>query len=153
MTPSMHTPVHTGQRGWTPWGIVAACVAAVLAMAFLPVLGFLVWMYGGPDIDEPRAATDQFVQHLERIEDDAAYRSMCSDVRDRITIVQFTEAVERMGRPVSHEVGKGGFSNEPGTAASVTVRVTGSSGATTSLSLRLEDETHAGWRVCDRAFG
>ncbi|WCN82215.1 hypothetical protein [Micromonospora sp. LH3U1] len=126
-------------------------MGAVLAVACLPVLGFLVWLYGGPDIDEPRAVADRFMQHLERNEDGTAYSLMCPEVRDRIAIGQFTEVVERLGRPVSHDVGKGGFGDEAGNSAWVTVRLTDRSGATTSMDLRLE--TEPGWSVCDRAFG
>ncbi|MET8350871.1 hypothetical protein [Micromonospora sp. NPDC005206] len=152
MTPPMHTPPGVvGQRGWGPWAVAAACVVALLAAAFLPVLGFLVWMYGGPDIDEARAAADRFVQHLEQNQDDTAYRSMCSEVKDRITVEEFTEAVERLGRPVSHDLGRAGFGNEAGSSAFVTVRLTGGSGATTSVSLRLETEPD--WRVCSDTFG
>ncbi|PWR06540.1 hypothetical protein DKT68_22090 [Micromonospora acroterricola] len=121
-------------------------MAAFLLAASLPCLGFLVLAYGGPDIDEPRAAADRFVQHLERGEDDAAHRSMCSEVRDRISVVEFTQAVERRGRPVSHELGRASFGDEAGNRAHVTARLTSRSGATTSVSLSVT--TEPAWSVC-----
>ncbi|SIN32803.1 hypothetical protein SAMN04489832_5443 [Micromonospora cremea] len=148
----MHTPSGVvGRRSWGPWAVAAACVVGLLVAAIPPVLGFLVLAYGGPDIDEPRAAADRFVQHLEQNQDEAAYRSMCSQAKDRITVAEFTEAVERLGRPVSHDLGRAGFGNEAGSSAFVTVRLTDRSGATTSVSLRLE--TEPGWRVCSDTFG
>ncbi|WP_147458723.1 hypothetical protein [Micromonospora sp. BL4] len=152
MTPPPHpTSGVVGQRGWGLWAVIAAGVVALLAVASIPVLGFLLWLYGGPDIDEARAAADRFVQHLEQDRDDTAYRSMCSETKDRITVGEFTEAVERLGRPVSHEIGRAGFGDEAGNSAYVTVRLTGRSGATTSVSLRIE--TEPAWRVCGDTFG
>ncbi|WP_435209187.1 hypothetical protein [Micromonospora sp. bgisy143] len=55
--------------------------------------------------------------------------------------------MERLGRPVSHTMGRAVFTDEAGKSASVTVELTGRDGRTTTLKLRLESET--GWQVCN----
>jgi hypothetical protein len=132
------------------WPVVGLIVAA-LALVALPVGGFLLWLFGGPDIDPARSAADRFVQHLERNEDRAAYLSMCSTVQDRITLVQFSDGVERLGRPVSHSLSDAAFADEAGASAGVTARLTDRSGRITPVDLYLVHED--GWRVCSDTFG
>lgn len=133
------------------WAILGPILGALLLVPFLAVAGFMLWLFAGPDIDHPRSAVDRFVRHLERNEDRAAYQSMCSKVRDRITVAQFTEGVELLGRPVSHALGHAAFDDEAGNSASMTVRLTDHSGRTTPVDLHLKNDE--GWRVCDDAFG
>ncbi|MCX5065677.1 hypothetical protein OOJ91_07255 [Micromonospora lupini] len=135
----------------TAWIVAGAVILGCLGALALPVGGFLLWMYGGPDVDEPRAAADQFVGRLESNDDAAAYESQCSDVKARTSAAAFTAAVERIGRPVSHTMGRAAFLDEPGKSAAVTVELTGRTGQTTTLDLYLESEV--GWQVCDEQFG
>ncbi|MFY1616010.1 hypothetical protein [Micromonospora sp. WMMD736] len=147
--PSVDPPPRASRTGWIVAGaIIVGCLAALA----LPVGGFLLWMYAGPDVDEPRAAADQFVGRLERNDDAAAHESLCRQIQTRTDLRAFTAAVERIGRPVSHTMGRAGFTDEPGKSASVTVELTGRDGRTTTLELRLESE--AGWQVCnEELFG
>ncbi|MGC4879121.1 hypothetical protein ACLQ26_23035 [Micromonospora sp. DT43] len=135
----------------TAWIVAGAVILGCLGALALPVGGFLLWMYGGPDVDEPRAAADQFIGRLESNDDVAAYESQCSDVKTRTSAAAFTAAVERIGRPVSHTMGRAAFLDEPGSSAAVTVELTGRTGQTTTLDLHLEST--GGWQVCDEAFG
>ncbi|MET8087356.1 hypothetical protein [Micromonospora sp. NPDC005237] len=135
----------------TAWIVVAALVVACLGALALPVGGFLLWMYTGPDVDEPRAAADQFVRRLESNDDAAAHDSLCREIKARTDLAAFTAAVERLGRPVSHTMGRAVFTNEAGNNASVTVELTGRTGQTTRLDLYLTSTT--GWQVCDESFG
>ncbi|WP_433112753.1 Rv0361 family membrane protein [Micromonospora sp. CA-246542] len=147
--PSVDPPPRASRTGWIVAGaVIFGCLAALA----LPVGGFLLWMYAGPDVDEPRAAADQFVGRLERNHDAAAHESLCQQIRARIDLAAFTAAVERIGRPVSHTMGRAAFTNEAGNSASVTVELTGRNGQTLRLDLRLESEV--GWQVCDeKLFG
>lgn len=145
--PSVDPPPRASRTGWIVAGaIIVGCLAALA----LPVGGFLLWMYAGPDVDEPRAAADQFVGRLERNDDAAAHESLCQQIRARTDLAAFTSAVERIGRPVSHTMGRAGFTDEPGKSASVTVELTGRDGRITTLNLLLESE--AGWQVCNDEF-
>ncbi|MFC8299386.1 hypothetical protein [Micromonospora orduensis] len=138
-------------RSRTVWLIVAACVVPLVVLATLPIGILLIWGFPGPDIDGPRSAADRFVRHLERNDDVAAHRSLCPELRESITVPEFTAAVERLGRPISHALGKAGFSDEAGGSASVTVHLTGRTGRTTDVHLYLTGGS--GWRVCDDMFG
>ncbi|MFI7607224.1 hypothetical protein ACIBTV_19075 [Micromonospora sp. NPDC049366] len=134
----------------TIWLIVSACGALLLLLMALPVGGFLLWLYAGPDLDQPRAVADQFVQQVERNDDVAAYRSLCPDAQERTTLAEFTAEVERLGRPTSHTLGHAAFADEAGSAAFVTVELTDRTGRTTSVDLYLESD--AGWQVCGDIF-
>ncbi|WP_422735352.1 hypothetical protein ACN263_17280 [Micromonospora sp. WMMD729] len=142
--PSVDPPATASRTGWI---VAVAVTLGCLAALAVPVGGFLLWMYAGPDVDEPRAAADQFVGRLERNDDTAAHESLCHQVRARTDLAAFTAAVERLGRPVSHTMGRAVFTDEAGKSASVTVELTGRDGRTTTLKLRLESET--GWQVCN----
>ncbi|CCH19521.1 Protein of unknown function [Micromonospora lupini str. Lupac 08] len=135
----------------TAWIVAGAVIVGCLGALALPVGGFLLWMYGGPDLDEARATADQFVRRLESNDDATAYESQCRRVKERVDLVAFTAAVERIGRPVSHTMGRAAFLDEPGTSAGVTVEVTGRTGQITTLELYLESEV--GWQVCGKTFG
>jgi hypothetical protein len=138
------------KRGRT-WIVVVSVAGAALLVVLLPVFGFLVWLYAGPDIDDGRKAADRFARQLERHDDAAAYRSMCPTVRDQITIEQFTKAVDRLGRPVSHTLGRAAFNDEAGSRATVAIQLTDRVGRTTPMSLTLTSEPT--WQVCDDIFG
>ncbi|MCF0091463.1 hypothetical protein [Micromonospora sp. MH99] len=136
----------------TTWIVAGAVVVACLGALALPVGGFLLWMYAGPDVDEPRAAADQFVSRLESNDDAAAHESLCREIKARTDLAAFTAAVERLGRPVSHTMVRAAFGDEAGSSAFVTVELTGRTGETRTLDLYLESET--GWQVCDqKVFG
>ncbi|MEU7841448.1 hypothetical protein AB0B39_10780 [Micromonospora sp. NPDC049114] len=134
----------------TTWIVAGAVVVACLGALALPVGGFLLWMYAGPDVDKSRAAADQFVSRLETNDDAAAHESLCPAMREKVDLAVFTAAVERLGRPVSHTTGEAGFGNEAGTSAFVTVELTGRTGRTTTLDLHLT--LGSAWHVCDDAF-
>ncbi|MCO1594467.1 hypothetical protein M8C17_04740 [Micromonospora sp. RHAY321] len=135
----------------TGWIVAGGLLLGFLAVLGPPVVGFLFWLSTGPDPDEPRAAADDFVRHLESNADAAAYQSLCPEIRNRTTAAAFSAAVERMGRPVSHTVGRAAFRNEPGTNAGVTVRLTDRTGRTTTFHWDLD--ASFGWQICDEDFG
>jgi hypothetical protein len=140
-------------RGGGRTGTVVALVVGAAALAVLaPLAGLFLWLYGGPDVDEPRAVAEQFLRHVEAGDDGAAYQLLCARTQQRITVEAFTEAVQRPARPASHTLGRAAFHDEPGNRASVDADLTDRTGAVRSISLAL-DRTGEGWRICDDNFG
>jgi hypothetical protein len=132
--------------------LVGLGIGALVLVVLLPVAGFLLWLYAGPDIEEPRAVAEQFLRHVEAGDDPAAYGLLCAAIRQRTTAEAFTAAVERPARPASHTLGRATFVDEAGGAASVEARLADRAGGVRTISIRLED-TAAGWRVCGDPFG
>ncbi|NES26557.1 hypothetical protein GCE86_29105 [Micromonospora terminaliae] len=151
MSPPPYPSTMVPNRNRVVWVVVGICVAALLVVVLIPVAGFVIWVTTGPDIDEPRQAADRFVRQLERGDDAAAYASTCPEVQARITVAGFSAAVERLGRPVSHELTSAVFGDEAGGSAFVRMRLTDAAGDTTAVSLHLEADP--AWRVCDDLLG
>ena len=148
--PPYHRPVEpppqrrgSSGRPWVIWVIVGVAAVSLLC----PVTGFLLWMFAGPDLDEPRAAVESYLVRVESGDDAAAYASLCASTRSTATAAQFTEVVLRSTRPVSHRITRVTFSNEAGTQASVTVELTNQAGTVRSVRLTADDEDGA-WQVC-----
>lgn len=136
-------PPRRVRTGW----IVAACLVPVLAVCALPMLGLVVWWWGGPDRDEPRAAATAYLRLIEAGDDAAAYRMICPEVRAEVTAAAFGAEVRAGPRPAAHEVTDVAFLDEAGSAAAVGSRVTDRAGATRQVRLRLENR-HGTWQVC-----
>jgi hypothetical protein len=138
-----------GHRGvWLGVGIAASGIAivAVLAMLAVPVLGFFVWMFLGPDSDDAKATAGDYLQRLEAKDDAGAYALLCADTRRDTDQAAFTGLVEAGPRPAGHEV-TAGHLDEAGRHGDVDVVLTDATGATRPLHLRL---TYANrkWSVC-----
>ncbi|MBM2616474.1 hypothetical protein JIG36_12995 [Actinoplanes sp. LDG1-06] len=128
---------------------VAAVVGilAVLAVCAVPVFGFLVYWFAGPDLDEPKNAAAAYLQQIEARADRNAYGMLCSDLRAETTPAEFTAMLDAAPRPARHSVGRAVFLNEPGTSAGITVLLTNPTGASRALDLYLTSDK-SGWHIC-----
>ena len=145
--PAVPPPAPRGGWSATTWLVVGLAVTAALC----PVAGFLLWLFAGPDLDEPRAAVDTFLGRLEAGDDAAAYASLCARTKAATTAAEFAEAVRALPRPASHRTTDASFSNEAGTSAWVQVALTDRAAAVRQLSFKVDDEDRA-WRVCGDPF-
>lgn len=143
-----------GTGGWSTGvkvGLVVGIVAA-LAICALPVTGFVVYWFLGPDIGDAKAVAGRYFDRIEAGDDAGAYGLLCADAQKDMTQAAFAAKLKGDFRPVDHTVLRGAFADEPGYRAFVDVRLVAESGATREVTLYLEGRDPEPWRVCGDTF-
>jgi hypothetical protein len=150
---SFQEPSGTRPRRSRRWviGLTIGIVVAVLAVCALPVTGFFVWLYGGPDIKDVRVAAGHYFERIEAGDDAGGYALVCERARHDMTAAAFTELLDKGPRPASHTVSGGAFLDEAGKRASVDVHVVDRTGAARLVDLDLEQHQDS-WQVCGKTY-
>ncbi|TQJ26072.1 hypothetical protein FBZ33_6452 [Micromonospora sp. A202] len=148
------SPRSGGSGGWssgTQVGLVIGIVVTLVICA-LPVTGFFLYWFAGPDIDDAKAVAGQYFDRVEAGDDAGAYQLLCADAQKAMTQDAFVAKLKDGFRPVDHAVLGGAFADEPGYEARIDVRLVGANGATREVDLSLEGRNGDPWRVCGDTF-
>ncbi|WP_433382486.1 hypothetical protein ACQPZX_19035 [Actinoplanes sp. CA-142083] len=148
-SPRIVPPKRRGLGAVSVAGIVIASLVLAAALGIFAVAGFglWVWLHKSPQIDDARAAADQYVTRIEQRDDAAAFEQVCDESRAALTAESFTALVEAGPRPTGHTIERGFFTTEAAKEAQFTAHLTTSSGASRDVDLEV---VLAGddWRVC-----
>ncbi|MEU8180290.1 hypothetical protein AB0B85_08055 [Micromonospora sp. NPDC049044] len=123
-------------------------IVVTVVICALPVTGFFLYWFAGPDIDEAKAVAGQYFDRIEAGDDAGAYQLLCADLQKDMTQDAFVAKLKDGSRPVDHTVLDGAFADEPGYEARIDVRLVEGGGATREVVLSLEGRNGNPWRVC-----
>jgi hypothetical protein len=138
-------------RGGGVFGLSLGLVLAILfAACAIPALGYYVWAYLGPDLDDAKVATAHYLERIEASDYTGAYRSLCPATIRATSAQAFTAAMAASPHPVSHVLLGGLFTNEPGNEAEVDMRLTDGTGSTREVTfvVSMVDHARGTWLVC-----
>jgi hypothetical protein len=151
MTYPVGYPAPQARRAGLSGRIIALIVVGAVTLFVGCIgLGVVVYCCTGPDTEDARKPAELFLTRIEAGDDQAAYRSQCTYQREEHSQADFTAAIERTGRPVSHRLDpkKLAYYDEAGNHTIATVTLTGRDGTVREAELdmaRLDDV----WTVCD----
>ncbi|WP_143163058.1 hypothetical protein [Couchioplanes caeruleus] len=143
-----------GTDGWSTGAKVGLAVSIVAAIVIcsVPMAGFFVYWFLGPDLDDAKATAGQYFDRIEVGDDTGAYRLLCTKAQNEMTQDSFAAKLKDGSRPVDHTVLNGSFLGESGYEALIDVRLVTGSGAIREVNLTLNGGDKNRWRVCGDTF-